>query len=219
MIVYDLKCGNAHIFEAWFGSSSDYDDQRARGLVACPMCGDGTIEKAVMAPNIATAGNIQTAQTAAPLGPNGVTPEVMKAAMAELAVIQKKALEGSTWVGKSFANRARAMHEAAMVLESSHVAVLMPHLAPRGDRPAGEGPRFVLRVQADDVERAQGMLNRASEDREEDELRCPKCGSYTVHVNKYEFTNFLLGFAGKGKPVDCECMKCHYKGDPAEFGE
>ena len=111
MIVYDLKCGNAHVFEAWFGSSSDYDDQRARGLVACPMCGDGTIEKAVMAPNIATAGNIQTAQTAAPLGPNGVTPEVMKAAMAELATLQKKALEGSTWVGSKFANRARAMHE------------------------------------------------------------------------------------------------------------
>lgn len=111
MIVFDLKCGGGHVFEAWFGSSSDYDDQRARGLVSCPLCGDAVIEKAVMAPNIATSGNIQTALTASPVGPNGMTPEVMKAAMAELAVIQKKALEGSTWVGKSFANRARAMHE------------------------------------------------------------------------------------------------------------
>lgn len=111
MIVYDLKCGNAHVFEAWFGSSADYDDQRSRGLVGCPLCGDVVIEKAVMAPNIATSGNIQTAQTAGPIGPNGVTPEVMKAAMAELAALQKKALEGSTWVGNSFANRARAMHD------------------------------------------------------------------------------------------------------------
>lgn len=111
MIVFDLKCGGGHVFEAWFGSSSDYDDQRARGLVSCPLCGDAVIEKAVMAPNIATSGNIQTAQAAGSVGPNGVTPEVMKAAMAELAAIQKKALEGSTWVGKSFANRARAMHE------------------------------------------------------------------------------------------------------------
>ena len=111
MIVFDLKCANAHVFEAWFGSSSDYDDQRARGLVSCPLCGDGAIAKAVMAPNIATGGNIQTAQTAAATGPNGVTPEVMKAAMAELATLQKKALEGSTWVGRSFANRARAMHD------------------------------------------------------------------------------------------------------------
>jgi hypothetical protein len=111
MIVFDLKCGGGHVFEAWFGSSSDYDDQRTRGLVSCPLCGDAVIEKAVMAPNIATSGNIRTAQTATPIGPNGVTPEVMKAAMAELAAIQKKALEGSTWVGRGFANRARAMHE------------------------------------------------------------------------------------------------------------
>lgn len=111
MIVFDLKCGTGHVFEAWFGSSRDYDDQRARGLVNCPMCGNDAIEKAVMAPNIATGGNIQTAQTAAPAGPNGIAPEVVKAAMAELATIQKKALEGSKWVGGQFATRARAMHE------------------------------------------------------------------------------------------------------------
>ena len=119
MIVFDLKCGNAHVFEAWFGSSGDYEDQRARGLVNCPFCGDGAIEKAVMAPNIATSGNIQTARSTAPVGPNGVTPEVMKAAMAELATIQKKALEGSTWVGNSFANRARAMHDG----EEAHAPI------------------------------------------------------------------------------------------------
>ena len=111
MIVFDLKCGNAHVFEAWFGSSGDYEDQRARKLVACPLCGNGAVEKAVMAPNIATSGNVQTAQSAAAAGPNGIAPEVVKAAMAELAAMQKKALKGSKWVGNTFANRARAMHE------------------------------------------------------------------------------------------------------------
>jgi hypothetical protein len=106
MIVFDLKCGNAHVFEAWFGSSADYEDQRARGLVACPMCGDGAIAKAVMAPNIAAKGGGAPVVT-----PPGVAPDVMKAAMAELAAIQKKALEGSKWVGSTFANRARAMHD------------------------------------------------------------------------------------------------------------
>ena len=99
MIVFDLKCANAHVFEAWFGSSADYDDQRARGLVACPLCGDGAVDKAVMAPNIAAKG-------ATP-----VAPEAMKAAMAELAALQTKALEHSQWVGGAFANRARAMHD------------------------------------------------------------------------------------------------------------
>lgn len=104
MIVFDLKCRNAHVFEAWFGSSGDYDDQCARGLVACPICGDGAIVKAVMAPAISTGGS-PTPQVP------GVAPEVVKAAMAELATIQKKALEGSQWVGGQFATRARAMHE------------------------------------------------------------------------------------------------------------
>ena len=57
MIVFDLKCTHAHVFEAWFGSSTDYEDQRARGLLSCPICGDPDIAKAVMAPNIPAKGN------------------------------------------------------------------------------------------------------------------------------------------------------------------
>ena len=33
MIRYALSCDHDHGFEAWFASSSDYDDQAARGLV------------------------------------------------------------------------------------------------------------------------------------------------------------------------------------------
>jgi hypothetical protein len=100
VIVFDLKCGTGHVFEAWFGSSADYDDQRARGLVSCPLCGDATVEKAVMAPNVAAKGNRSA----------DVTPAAMKAAMAELARMQAKALAESTWVGRDFAHQARAMH-------------------------------------------------------------------------------------------------------------
>ena len=45
MIVFDLKCGQSHIFEAWFDSSSDYEAQKARGLVACPMCGTAEVAR------------------------------------------------------------------------------------------------------------------------------------------------------------------------------
>lgn len=100
MIVFDLKCASGHVFEAWFGSSTDYEDQRTRGLVACPMCGDSGIEKAVMAPNVAAKGN------AAPEPGQAA----MKAAMQALAAAQKQALSNSTWVGGDFANQARAMH-------------------------------------------------------------------------------------------------------------
>ena len=100
MIVFDLRCGNAHVFEAWFASSDAYADQRARSLIHCPMCDDARIEKAVMAPNIAPKGD----RPAAP------SPEAMKAALAALAKAQQAALAGSEWVGRAFADRARAMH-------------------------------------------------------------------------------------------------------------
>lgn len=103
MIVFDLKCTHAHVFEAWFGSSADYDDQRARGLLSCPVCGDADIGKAVMAPNVAAKGN------RAPAAPAAAPPDP-KALMAALAQVQAKMLEGSQWVGMSFADKARAMH-------------------------------------------------------------------------------------------------------------
>jgi hypothetical protein len=100
VILFDLRCGGGHVFEAWFGSSAGYEDQRAGGLIACPICGDQDIGKAVMAPNIATKGNART----------NPAPAAMKAAIAALASAQAEALKTSTWVGGAFAATARAMH-------------------------------------------------------------------------------------------------------------
>jgi len=115
MIVFDLKCAHDHVFEAWFGSSGAFEDQRGRGLVTCPLCGDAAVVKAMMAPNLAAKGNSKPSRlpVAAPVpAPNGtpLTPEVMKAALQSLAAVQAKALETSEWVGRGFADRARAMH-------------------------------------------------------------------------------------------------------------
>ncbi|MFQ3595178.1 MAG: DUF1178 family protein [Sphingomonadaceae bacterium] len=52
MIVFDLVCREGHVFEAWFGSSADYEEQKRRGLVACPLCDSRALEKAVMAPAV-----------------------------------------------------------------------------------------------------------------------------------------------------------------------
>ena len=97
MIVFDLSCPSAHVFEAWFGSSADYEDQRARGLVSCPLCGSAKIAKAPMAPAVRGSREGQGA------------PDP-KRLLAALAAAQAKALEGSTWVGKRFTDEARAMH-------------------------------------------------------------------------------------------------------------
>lgn len=100
MIVFDLKCASGHVFEAWFGSSAAYAEQRASALVACPMCDSTQVEKAVMAPAVGAKGN------QAPSAPNAQ----MKAAIAALAQAQAKMLEKSQWVGTAFAEKARSMH-------------------------------------------------------------------------------------------------------------
>lgn len=126
MIVFDLKCAGGHVFEAWFGSSSAFEDQRGRGLVACPLCGNAEVAKAVMAPNVGAKGNQALAKPAAAAAPKpgpdpaAVTPEAMKAALQSLAQAQAKALETSEWVGRTFADRARAMHAGEEAVAPIH---------------------------------------------------------------------------------------------------
>ena len=100
MIVFDLRCGAGHVFEAWFGSNADWEAQRAAGQVACPMCGHVTLEKAAMAPAVPAKTNQR----------QGGAPAELKAALQSLAAAQSKLLENSTWVGQDFATQARAMH-------------------------------------------------------------------------------------------------------------
>ncbi|MEH3106727.1 MAG: DUF1178 family protein [Sphingomonas fennica] len=99
MIVFDLACGSGHVFEAWFGSSDDYEGQKARGLVSCPVCGSDTVDKAVMAPRVAPKGNA------------GPPVAEAKAMLAKMAALQQKMLADASYVGRDFATQARAMHE------------------------------------------------------------------------------------------------------------
>ncbi|MHA6722562.1 DUF1178 family protein [Sphingomonas sp. RS2018] len=106
MIVFDLRCSNGHVFEAWFGSSDAFETQRSGGLVVCAICGDADVAKAVMAPNVAAKGN---------RGGDAPAPAAaMKAALAAIASAQAEALKTSTWVGPDFATRARAMHDGTV---------------------------------------------------------------------------------------------------------
>lgn len=119
MIVFDLHCEAAgHVFEAWFGSTADYESQRARKLVACPFCGDSAVSKAVMAPNVSAKGNsrVETANVPAVTG----DPEGVKAMLAALAKAQAAMLEKSDWVGSRFADQARAMHLGEVDRRSIH---------------------------------------------------------------------------------------------------
>lgn len=93
MIVFDLQCGDcADVFEAWFRSGADFEDQARRGLVQCPVCQSARVVKAPMAPRVPR----KSGDALSPL--------------AKLAAVQAKILENSEWVGDRFAEEARAIH-------------------------------------------------------------------------------------------------------------
>ncbi len=52
MKVLNLQCAGMHSFEGWFGSEEDYQSQRERGLVACPMCANTEVRKLPSAPRL-----------------------------------------------------------------------------------------------------------------------------------------------------------------------
>jgi hypothetical protein len=49
VIVFELICADRHRFEGWFASAEDFDGQKARGLLSCPVCADSSIEKLLTA--------------------------------------------------------------------------------------------------------------------------------------------------------------------------
>jgi hypothetical protein len=107
MIIFDLKCGSqGHVFEGWFGSTADYEDQQAKGLVSCPICGSDDVAKAVMAPAVGAKGN----RGASACDLFSGAPEEVKTMLAALAAEQKKMLAASEPVGDRFAHEARAIH-------------------------------------------------------------------------------------------------------------
>lgn len=126
MIVFDLCCAAGdHRFEAWFNSSEGFADQQARGLIACPVCGDADVGKAVMAPRLGAKSNRQGAAPA-PVKADGAAPasertaDVVRKVIADIAAKQAEMLPQSRWVGRDFADAARAMHEGRAAEDLIH---------------------------------------------------------------------------------------------------
>jgi hypothetical protein len=117
MISFNLKCPQGQEFEGWFGSSGDYDSQRERGLVSCPVCSATDITKALMTPNVAAKSNSKPVPTSLPAKtanfPPAMTPEQQQAGaeiLAELRKLQNRVESECDYVGNAFAEEARKIH-------------------------------------------------------------------------------------------------------------
>ena len=110
MIVFDLRCGGGHVFEAWFASSAGYEEQREAGQIECPVCHTGDVQKAVMAPSVASKSNRS----------EPADPRLVKQTLELLAKQQAKLIASSEWVGTAFVDRARAMQAGKEAQASIH---------------------------------------------------------------------------------------------------
>lgn len=102
MIRFSLTCEQSHDFEGWFRSNDDFDGQCKRGLVACPVCGSHKVEKALMAPAVASGRKREKIALA--------MNEQQRAAMAQLKELSDKIRENADYVGDKFAEEARKIH-------------------------------------------------------------------------------------------------------------
>jgi hypothetical protein len=123
MIRYALVCDNAHEFESWFASSSSFEDQVRRGLVACPLCGSKHVDRAIMAPNVARTDRsaraievepqvspVAAAPTPAPAAPAALMGEQEIALRQMLTDLHKHVAENAEHVGPRFADEALKIH-------------------------------------------------------------------------------------------------------------
>lgn len=124
MKVLNLHCSRQHAFEGWFGSEDDFQSQHARGLVSCPLCGCGQIQKMPSAPRL----NLKAPRDSAPAQPPAAAPAPAPVSVPpELQALQqavfrrmREALRSSTDVGERFADEARRMHHGETEEKAIH---------------------------------------------------------------------------------------------------
>lgn len=97
MIRYALICSIGHEFEAWFSSSSDFDQQQQQKLVSCPICEDTQITKQIMAPALKGTKRKESAANA-------------QAFATFAGKVREKIRTTHEYVGDKFADEAIAMH-------------------------------------------------------------------------------------------------------------
>lgn len=103
MKVLDLQCSQQHSFEGWFGSEGDFQDQLARGLVECPLCGDAAVSKMLSAPRLNLGSGKEPQRKDVVAAPDAT----MQAAWMKMV---RHVMANTEDVGARFPEEARRMH-------------------------------------------------------------------------------------------------------------
>lgn len=105
MIRYTLTCDQDHHFESWFQNGTAFDALEKSGHLSCAICGSTKVKRAIMAPSVPAKGNTRTEPKA------GDLRAPMSDAETAVANLRKTVEDNSDYVGLSFAQEARKMHD------------------------------------------------------------------------------------------------------------
>ncbi|RZL10337.1 MAG: DUF1178 family protein [Rubrivivax sp.] len=163
MWVADLACAHEHAFEGWFASADDFESQRGRGLVSCPVCGDQQIIRRLSAPRL------NVSHLRAPPAPSRIVPITEPArppAGAGSPSAGAPARRDDTALKVHDAASAEALH----ALYLSAVRAVLAHTEDVGQRFAdearaihqGDAPSRLIRGQAS-VEQAEALRDEGIE--------------------------------------------------------
>lgn len=109
MIRYDLVCSAGHEFDSWFRDAGAFDKAAGAKALACPVCGDTSITKALMAPAVSTARK-REARAEVPAIPVAA-PDPRQLALREMLKKVREHVEANAdYVGDRFAEEARKIH-------------------------------------------------------------------------------------------------------------
>jgi hypothetical protein len=100
MKVFDLCCDADHLFEGWFASPQQFDEQRSAGKIACPLCGSAQVSRRPSAPRL-NLGADQPLPAAMPQ-PGQLQSAIVRAALQVIANTED--------VGERFPEEARRIH-------------------------------------------------------------------------------------------------------------
>lgn len=133
MILFDIKCSDGHVFEAWFQNNDAFDKLAERDLVECPLCGCTKTSKSLMALNInsnisvnkapdnfiadpkpAEHENHKVMVSAHSTSTNDISSEDVKRAIEHMhntmAKFRRQVEKSCEYVGNNFAEEARKIH-------------------------------------------------------------------------------------------------------------
>ncbi len=127
MKVLDLQCAHGHVFEGWFASEDDFQQQLSSHLLTCPMCADTSVTKLPSAPRLnlgaptsegssnsaregARQGAREGAEEPATLPGQGAALPAPAAVQAALMQAVRSIMANTEDVGEKFAEEARRIH-------------------------------------------------------------------------------------------------------------